>query len=107
MKWEAERKGYTCNDCYLSMQNCHDMNICCEDETGLCDYFEEIPDMRGNRNEQTQWIPVNWYYHTDKERKEFEFSEEKVIVFDCEIPDDEQEILMTTEPYTKDMRGEV
>lgn len=25
-----------------SMQNCHDMRICCEDETGLCDYFEEI-----------------------------------------------------------------
>ena len=47
MKWEAERKGYTCNDCYLSMQNCHDMSIYCEDETGLCDYFEEITDMRG------------------------------------------------------------
>lgn len=42
MKWEAEEKGYTCNDCFLSMQNCHDMSICCEDETGLCDYFEEI-----------------------------------------------------------------
>lgn len=42
MKWEAEQKGYTCNDCYLSMQNCHDMSICCEDETGLCDYFEEM-----------------------------------------------------------------
>lgn len=43
MKWEAEQKGYTCNDCYLSMQNCHDMSICCEDETGLCDNFEEMP----------------------------------------------------------------
>ena len=43
MKWEAESKGYDCNDCYLSMQNCHDKSICCEDETGLCDYFEEIP----------------------------------------------------------------
>ena len=43
MKWEAEAKGYTCNDCFLSMQNCHDKSICCEDETGLCDYFEEIP----------------------------------------------------------------
>jgi len=42
MKWEAESKGYSCNDCYLSMQNCHDKSICCEDETGLCDYFEEI-----------------------------------------------------------------
>lgn len=43
MKWEAEEKGYTCNDCFLSMQNCRDKSICCEDETGLCDYFEEIP----------------------------------------------------------------
>ena len=37
--WES-----TCNDCYLSMQNCHDKSICCEDETGLCDWFEEIPE---------------------------------------------------------------
>lgn len=43
MKWEAEQKGYTCNDCFLAMQNCHDMSICCEDETGLCDWFEELP----------------------------------------------------------------
>ena len=44
MKWEAEQKGYDCNDCYLSMQNCKDRSICCEDETGLCDWFEEIPE---------------------------------------------------------------
>lgn len=51
MKWEAEEKGYTCNDCFLSMQNCHDMSICCEDETGLCDYFEEI-DREAERREE-------------------------------------------------------
>ena len=44
MKWEAEEKGYTCNDCFLSMQNCRDMSICWEDETELCDWFEEIPE---------------------------------------------------------------
>ena len=49
MKWEAEENGYSCNDCFLSMQNCHDMSICCEDETGLCDWFEE---MDGERKEQ-------------------------------------------------------
>jgi len=43
MAWEAKQKGYSCNDCFLSMQNCHDKSICCEDETGLCDWFEEIP----------------------------------------------------------------
>ena len=42
MKREAEEKGYSCNDCYLAMSNCHDKSICCEDETGLCDWFEEI-----------------------------------------------------------------
>jgi len=42
MAWEAKEKGYTCNDCYLSMQNCHDMSICCEDESGLCDMFEKM-----------------------------------------------------------------
>jgi len=51
MKWEAEQKGYTCNDCYLSMQNCHDKSICCEDETGLCDFFEELAD-KGEQNEK-------------------------------------------------------
>lgn len=43
MAWEAEEKGYNCNDCGLAMSNCRDKSICCEDETGLCDWFEEIP----------------------------------------------------------------
>ena len=57
MKWEAEKKGYSCNDCFLSMQNCHDMSICCEDETGLCDYFEEID---GERKERVRSMDMNW-----------------------------------------------
>lgn len=51
MAWEAEAKGYDCNDCFLAMQNCHDKKICCEDETGLCDYFEEMPDMEEGEQE--------------------------------------------------------
>lgn len=39
----GERDACTCNDCALSMQNCHDMSICCEDETGLCDWFVKLP----------------------------------------------------------------
>lgn len=57
MKWEAEQKGYTCNDCYLSMQNCHDKSICCEDETGLCDFFEELAD-KGESMTNEQAIEV-------------------------------------------------
>jgi hypothetical protein len=54
MKWEAEAKRYTCNDCYLSMQNCHDISICCEDETGLCDWFEEMPKEGAKMEEVTE-----------------------------------------------------
>ena len=32
--------GYSCNDCFYSMQNCNDKSICCEDETDLCDNYE-------------------------------------------------------------------
>ena len=39
---KAIEQGLSCNDCYLSMQNCHDMKVCCEDESGLCDWFEPI-----------------------------------------------------------------
>ena len=50
MKWEAEEKGYSCNDCFLSMQNCHDMSSCCEDETGLCDWFEPMEEQDENNS---------------------------------------------------------
>ena len=44
---------WMCNDCWRSMQNCHDMSICCEDETGLCDFFEEIPTERRTDGQKT------------------------------------------------------
>ena len=34
-----------CSKCYFSMQNCHDMSICCESEEYYgerCDWFEPI-----------------------------------------------------------------
>ena len=43
---KLKEQGLTCNDCYLAMQNCHDKTICCEDETGLCDWFEPIAEGR-------------------------------------------------------------
>ena len=65
MKWEAEQKGYTCNDCYLSMQNCHDKSICCEDETGLCDYFEEIP-MKGEPMDRDEFMEIVYETFADE-----------------------------------------
>lgn len=40
IKDDAMKLGASCNDCFFAMQNCHDMAICCEDETALCDWFE-------------------------------------------------------------------
>lgn len=50
MAWEAELKEYSCNDCFLAMQNCRDKEICCEDETGLCDYFVEMDIREGEQD---------------------------------------------------------
>ena len=41
---EMHEAGISCNDCWLAMCNCKDLSIACEDETGLCDWFEEIPE---------------------------------------------------------------
>lgn len=46
MKWDEMKARYSCNDCWYSMQNCHDATICCEMEDGLCDYFELADDAR-------------------------------------------------------------
>lgn len=68
MAWEAKEKGYTCNDCYLSMQNCHDKSICCEDETGLCDWFKEMRGEEDNihmnnyRRTKTTMTLINYHF---------------------------------------------
>ena len=45
---------------------------------------------------QQRWIPIKWHDCTDEEREEYGFAEEIVAVFDCEMPKDKQEILVTT-----------
>lgn len=42
------------------------------------------------------WIPVEWHYCTDAERDEYGFGKDIAVVLDCEMPNDEQEILVTT-----------
>ena len=37
--------GKMCNDCWRSMQNCHDISICCDNEEyegDECEWFEPI-----------------------------------------------------------------
>lgn len=50
--------GEMCNDCYLSMQNCHDMSICCEMEEyygDRCDSFEPIPEPESGISYETYY----------------------------------------------------
>lgn len=44
----------------------------------------------------SEWIPVKFHKITDEERQENGYPEEWDIVFDCKMPDDGQEILVST-----------
>ncbi len=46
--------------------------------------------------EEPQWIPIKWHDCTDADREKYGFSDDIVTVFDCEMPDDDQAILVTT-----------
>ena len=43
------------------------------------------------------WIPVKWHHVTEEERKEEQYFGEYTICFDCPMPEDEQDILVTVE----------
>lgn len=45
---------------------------------------------------EQRWIPIKWHDCTDEDREKYGFSKDVVAVFDCEMPDDEQEILVTS-----------
>ena len=47
----TEMSNEMCNDCWLSMQNCHDKSICCEMEGydgDECDWFEPMHIVHGH-----------------------------------------------------------
>jgi hypothetical protein len=46
--------------------------------------------------EEPQWTPIKWHDCTDEDREKYGFSNDIVAVFDCEMPDDDQPILVTT-----------
>ena len=52
--------------------------------------------MKGYRDARPRWIPIKWHDCTAEEREEYGFGEEIVAVFDCDMPSDNQEILVTT-----------
>lgn len=43
-----------------------------------------------------QWIPVPWHESTDQEREKYNLPNSMVYMLDCLLPDDDQEILITT-----------
>lgn len=45
---------------------------------------------------EPQWIPIKWHNCTDEDREKYGFGNDIVAVFDCEMPDDDQPILVTT-----------
>ena len=44
---------------------------------------------------EQRWIPVKYHELTEEERKELLFSADIKYMLDCELPDDEQEIIVT------------
>ena len=44
----------------------------------------------------SEWIPVRYHKITDSEREENDYPEEWETMFDCKMPDDGQEVLITT-----------
>ena len=42
------------------------------------------------------WIPIKWHYITDEEREREGYPKDWVVYIDCEMPCDEQEILVQT-----------
>ena len=55
----------------------------------------EIKNLPSAQPEQ-RWIPIKWHDCTDEDREKYGFSNDIVAVFDCEMPDDNQPILVTT-----------
>ena len=45
---------------------------------------------------EQRWIPVKWHDCTDEEREKYGFSDDIAVVSDNVMPDDNQEILVTT-----------
>lgn len=55
----------------------------------------ELENLPSAQPEQ-RWIPIKWHDCTDEDREKYGFNNDIVVVFDCEMPDDNQSILVTT-----------
>ena len=60
--------------------------------TGYYDNIKRLP----SADRPTGWIPVIWHEITDEERNREGYPKDWVVHIDCEMPSDEQKILVTT-----------
>lgn len=58
----------------------------------IIDMLNDLP----SAQPEQRWIPIKWHNCTDEDREKYGFSNDIVAVFDCEMPDDDQPILVTT-----------
>ena len=58
----------------------------------LDDWINGVP----SAQPEQRWIPIKWHDCTDEDREKYGFSDDVVAVFDCEMPDDNQAVLVTT-----------
>ena len=66
------------------------------DMSDYCDRLWKIAYERGKAESKAEWIPVMWHEITDAEREENGYPREWVVLIDCEMPCDGQEILVQT-----------
>lgn len=59
---------------------------------GAMQVLDELPPAQPEQ----RWIPIKWHDCTDEDREKYGFNNDIVAVFDCEMPYDNQSILVTT-----------
>lgn len=77
----------TCSDC------CWYNTTSCDGEAWDCDSINKIRNLPSIKIVQG-WIPIKYHEITENERKENDYPKDWVYFLDCEMPQDEQEILV-------------
>lgn len=67
----------------------------CEGEEWECDSVNKLRSLPADRPKD-KWIPIKWHTITEEEREREGYPKEWVIYLDCEMPEDGQEIIVTT-----------
>ncbi len=62
-----------------------------EELAELADLLKELKELRRSR----KWTPVEWHTITEEEREREGYPEDWTVYLDCQMPEDEQEILIT------------